>query len=157
MEDVSALMRVLITAVPFGEIDSAPLRLLKEAGLVCMTNPYGRQLSEDEVAELIAPADVVIVGTEPLTARVMDVAPRLRMISRVGIGLDKPWYWNIMLDDLDTRHHGMHAGIWTFHQSVRGGAVPPGVSPAEREWLEEKYPGWEDTWGTHFCTRRSFT
>ena len=67
----------------------------------------------------------------------------------VDIGLDRPWYWDIMLDDLDTRHHGMHAGIWTFHQSVWWD-VPPGVSPAEREWLEEKYPGWEETWGAHF-------
>ena len=67
----------------------------------------------------------------------------------VDIGLDRPWYWDIMLDDLDTRHHGMHAGIWTFHQSVWWD-VPPGVSPAEREWLEDKYPGWEETWGAHF-------
>ena len=22
-----------------------------------------------------------------------------------------------------------------------------GVTPAERDWLEEKYPGWNDTWG----------
>ncbi len=67
----------------------------------------------------------------------------------LDIGLERPWYWDTMLADLDTRHHGMHAGIWTFHKSVWWD-VPPGISRAERAWLEEKYPGWEETWGAHF-------
>ena len=39
--------------------------------------------------------------------------------------------------------------IWTFHKSVWWD-VPPGISRAERAWLEEKYPGWEETWGGAF-------
>ena len=69
--------------------------------------------------------------------------------SLIDIGLEKPWYWDQMLDDLHTRHHGMHAGVWSFHRSVWWD-VPAGVSPEEREWLEEKYPGWNDTWGKHY-------
>ena len=37
---------------------------------------------------MVGDVDVLIAGTEPITAAVMDRAPRLRLISRVGIGLD---------------------------------------------------------------------
>lgn len=40
------------------------------------------------MAELIADCDGVIVGTEPVTARVIAVAPRLRVVSRLGVGVD---------------------------------------------------------------------
>jgi D-3-phosphoglycerate dehydrogenase len=37
---------------------------------------------------MITDFDVLIAGTEPITEKVMDRAPCLRMISRVGVGLD---------------------------------------------------------------------
>jgi len=37
---------------------------------------------------MITDFDVLIAGTEPITEKVMDKAPCLRMISRVGVGLD---------------------------------------------------------------------
>jgi D-3-phosphoglycerate dehydrogenase / 2-oxoglutarate reductase len=40
------------------------------------------------LAELITDFDVIIAGTEPITKTVMDGARNLKMISRVGIGLD---------------------------------------------------------------------
>lgn len=40
------------------------------------------------MAELITDFDVIIAGTEPITKTVMDGARNLKMISRVGIGLD---------------------------------------------------------------------
>jgi D-3-phosphoglycerate dehydrogenase len=51
-------------------------------------NPYGRKLTEGEVLELLADCDGVIAGTEPLTARVLCAAKRLKVISRCGAGLD---------------------------------------------------------------------
>ena len=51
-------------------------------------NPLNRRLKEHELTTLAVDYDVLIAGTEPITARVMDAAPRLRLISRVGIGLD---------------------------------------------------------------------
>jgi D-3-phosphoglycerate dehydrogenase len=45
-------------------------------------------LTEDELAEMVTDFDVIIAGTEPITAKVMDKATTLKMISRVGIGLD---------------------------------------------------------------------
>jgi len=67
----------------------------------------------------------------------------------VDTGLERPWYWDKLIEDLDHRHHAMHAGIYTFHRSVWWD-VPAGVTPDERDWLEEKYPGWNDTWGRKF-------
>lgn len=81
-------MRVLITTVPFGEIDHSPLDLLEQAGVDYVINPLGRKLLEAELAEMITDFDVVIAGTEPITAEVMARAPHLQFISRVGIGLD---------------------------------------------------------------------
>jgi len=80
--------RVLITTIPFGEVDRRPLNLLEQAGIEYVINPIGRRLRPEELAEMIGDVDALIAGTEPITAEVMDRAKRLRLISRVGIGLD---------------------------------------------------------------------
>lgn len=84
----SVRARVLITTIPFGEVDRRPLELLDEAGVEYIINPVGRKLRENELAELIGDVEVLIAGTEPITAKVLDQARYLRLISRVGIGLD---------------------------------------------------------------------
>jgi len=80
--------RVLITTIPFGQVNRQPLDLLEAAGIEYVMNPLGRRLKEEELAELIGGFGVLIAGTEPITAKVMDAAPHLRLISRVGVGLD---------------------------------------------------------------------
>lgn len=77
-----------ISTAPFGQRNRTPLDLLEQAGFTYAVNPYGRRLSEEELATLVCECDVLIAGTEPVTARVINSAPRLRLISRVGIGLD---------------------------------------------------------------------
>lgn len=83
-----ATRRVLITTIPFGAVDRRPLELLEAAGADYLVNPIGRRLTEADLTDLIGEFDVLIAGTEPITARVLDRAPRLRLIARVGIGLD---------------------------------------------------------------------
>jgi D-3-phosphoglycerate dehydrogenase / 2-oxoglutarate reductase len=80
--------KALITTVPFAERDRTPLDLLEAAGVEYAINPLGRKLKEDELAEMAADADVLIAGTELITDKVMSRASRLKLISRVGIGLD---------------------------------------------------------------------
>lgn len=80
--------RVLITTVPFGEVDRRPLDLLEAAGIDYVINPIGRRLRVEELADMIGEFDALIAGTEPITQAVMERANRLRLISRVGIGLD---------------------------------------------------------------------
>lgn len=80
--------RALITTVPFASVEQEPLDLLRSAGIEYVVNPLGRRPTEAELCEMIRDVDLLIAGTEPITARVMAAAPRLRIISRVGIGLD---------------------------------------------------------------------
>lgn len=80
--------RVLITTIPFAEADRRPLDLLEAAGLEYVINPIGRKLREGELGDLIQDFDVLIAGTEPITPAVLDQATRLRLIARVGVGLD---------------------------------------------------------------------
>lgn len=82
------MAKVLITTVPFAERNRLPVELLASAGIEHVINPLGRKLKEDELAELARGCAALIAGTEPITAAVMDRAPSLRLISRVGIGLD---------------------------------------------------------------------
>ncbi len=79
---------VLLSVSSFGAAGDGPLRLLEAAGVNVVPNPHGRKLTEDEVAELIAGVDGVIAGTEPLNAAVLERAAHLRVISRVGVGLE---------------------------------------------------------------------
>ena len=78
----------LITTVPFAHQNRLPIELLDSAGISYRINPLGRRLAEHELADLVGDADVLIAGTEPITEHVMSCAPRLKLISRVGIGLD---------------------------------------------------------------------
>jgi len=80
--------KALITTVPFGDKDRLPLDLLEEAGVEYLINPIGRKLKEDELADMVSDFDVLIAGTEPITDKVMARAENLKLISRVGIGLD---------------------------------------------------------------------
>lgn len=82
------MLKVLITTVPFADKDPLPLQLLEKAGIDYLINPIGRKLKEDELAEMISDFDVLIAGTEPITEKVMTNGKNLKLISRVGIGLD---------------------------------------------------------------------
>lgn len=79
---------VLITTVPFAEADRRPLDLLHAAGIDPVINPLNRKLKEMELMEMAKDVEVIIAGTEPISRHVMEGAPHLRLISRVGVGLD---------------------------------------------------------------------
>jgi D-3-phosphoglycerate dehydrogenase len=79
---------VLITTVPYGTIDSAPLDLLREHGIRYEANPFNRRIRPDELVEHLHGKTVLIAGTEPISAETIARAPDLRLIARVGIGLD---------------------------------------------------------------------
>ena len=93
-------MRILISTSPFGATGREPLELLENSGHDLLHNPYGRRLRAGEVAELIQDVDAVVAGTEPYDAETLRSSTRLKVISRVGIGLDSV--------DLDLcRRHGI--------------------------------------------------
>jgi len=83
------MYKFIISTSSFDTVNNPVIQRLIQAGLQPVTNPYGRKLTEDEVAELLK-NDVVgmIAGVEPLTARVLQSAKNLKVISRCGTGMD---------------------------------------------------------------------
>jgi D-3-phosphoglycerate dehydrogenase len=71
---------------------------MREAGCELVANPWGRSPTEDELIERIAGVDVLISGTEPVTARVLAAADTLKVISKHGVG-----YENIDLEAAKAR------------------------------------------------------
>lgn len=80
--------RVLIATYPFGTTGRKPLDLLDETGWELVFNPHHRRLTGQDVADLLPDVDAVIAGTEPYNKETLATADRLKVISRVGIGLD---------------------------------------------------------------------
>ena len=82
------MFRILVSTSSFNVRASAALAALRAAGCEIVTNPHGRRLTEDEAVALLQD-DVIgmVAGTEPLTRRVLEAAPALKVISRCGIGL----------------------------------------------------------------------
>ena len=81
-------MKVLITTVPFGQVQSLPLDILDSENIDYLINPLNKKLTESELFELVPEVDIIIAGTEIISERVMNNAKNLKFISRVGIGLD---------------------------------------------------------------------
>jgi toluene monooxygenase system protein A len=77
------------------------------------------------------------------------VAEFLRLIE--DYGLKKPWYWEEFIDGLDTWQHSLHLGVWFWRPTVWW-KPQGGISQAERAWLQEKYPHWEEQWGSIWDT-----
>ena len=81
-------MKVLVSTSTFGEFDETPLRKLKQNGFEVVVNPYGRKLQPQDSIELMRDIDGIIAGTEPLNSDILKRANRLKVISRLGVGLD---------------------------------------------------------------------
>ena len=79
---------IFISTSSFAEYDKLPLKLLGDAGMKAQINPYKRQLIREECLLHYKDIDGLIAGTEALTAEVLQSAPKLKVVSRVGVGLD---------------------------------------------------------------------
>ena len=80
--------RILVTASPFGKTGRKPMDLLESTGWELVFNPYNRRLRSGEVGGMIHNVDAIIAGTEPYNHDTLNLAKRLKLIARVGIGLD---------------------------------------------------------------------
>ena len=80
--------RVAIGPSLFAAQDETPKRMLEEAGVEIVPNPFGRRLTEAEIIRQLDGVDGLIAGLEPLNRRVLSTAPQLKAIARVGIGMD---------------------------------------------------------------------
>lgn len=78
--------KIAITTSTFCEGDQTPLDLLQAAGFEPVLNPHARQMKSEEVLELARDAVGIIAGTENLGGEILRQMPRLKVISRCGIG-----------------------------------------------------------------------
>ncbi len=81
-------MKVLLTTTSFQDTPGGHHDLLKDAGfeLVRQRGP----LSRSRMLELVGDIDALLCGDDEITADVIDKAlPRLKVVSKYGIGLDK--------------------------------------------------------------------
>ena len=81
-------MKIFVSTHPFSSTSSLPMQLIEEHGLELTKNEHGRKNTSSELANDIKDAEVLIAGTEKITKEVFQNAPNLKLISRVGIGLD---------------------------------------------------------------------
>ena len=92
-------MRVVITSRGFaekGEFQGSsspndPESILREAGFEVVnlsSAGFGAQSTENEIFEALKDADAAIVGLEPITESLIRRLPKLRAVTRRGIGYD---------------------------------------------------------------------
>ena len=81
------MIKVKSTSLDFGKMDRDPIDLLIANG--CEFESVQIDVhSEEQGIEVAKDADVLIVGLQRITGRVLDAATRLKVIGRCGVGLD---------------------------------------------------------------------
>ncbi len=94
-------MKILVTPTSMqpGK-KSAALEKLKMYSDDLMFNPTGRPLTEEELIKMLPECDGYIAGLDHITAKVLEACPKLKVISRYGVGYERV--------DVDAaRHHGI--------------------------------------------------
>jgi D-3-phosphoglycerate dehydrogenase len=82
-------MRVLVTPTSLCRDPEAPvLRALRDAVDEVVFNPFGRPMTEDELAAALPGIDGVIAGVDDFGAGALRGADALRVIARYGVGVD---------------------------------------------------------------------
>jgi D-3-phosphoglycerate dehydrogenase len=98
--------RVVVPAISFGQ-HAGLVKLLRERYPSSKVNtegvPYYR--SEEETIAYLKGYDAAIVSFEPINDRVLDALPELKVVSKLGVGLDK-------IDPAAMQRHGVRLG-WT--------------------------------------------
>ena len=94
------MFRVLVTGRNFGS-QTPDFNYFLERGYEVVENPYknlGRAPNEEELLAVIEDVDAILVGNDPVTARVIDKGTRLKVVAKSGVGVD-----NIDIDKCSER------------------------------------------------------
>lgn len=81
-------MKIFVSTHPFSSTSDLPMKLVQDSNFELSVNEHGRKITSQELAQDIKDAEILIAGTEKITEEVFKNAPNLKLISRVGIGLD---------------------------------------------------------------------
>ena len=85
---INKKLKILVSASPFCEHDLKPINILKKNNIHYDLNPKGRKLTENEITNIIEKYDGLIADVETLNMKVLSKAKNLKIISRVGIGVN---------------------------------------------------------------------
>jgi len=85
---VFILKKIVVSTSSFGVFSTKPIDILKKANIKVELNNLARTLSEKEIIQFLEDKDGLIAGTEPLNENVLSKCSNLKVISRVGTGLD---------------------------------------------------------------------
>ena len=82
-------MQILISTSTFNLDNFSELAEIQKAGIEVKLNPFKTRLTEDQVTELLGTNTIgLIAGLETLNEKVLAAATALKVIARVGTGLD---------------------------------------------------------------------
>ncbi|TDT51305.1 phosphoglycerate dehydrogenase [Fonticella tunisiensis] len=80
--------RILITPRSFGKTSNAPFEILERYGYEIIKNSSGKQYTEEELLNIVEDIDGMIVGLDTISAKVLQRAKNLKVITKYGVGLD---------------------------------------------------------------------
>jgi D-3-phosphoglycerate dehydrogenase len=80
--------KVFVSSRSFGRYDPDPLKRLQEVAEVEL-NPHGRPPTREELMTALAEADGLLAGHGPVDSGILDSAPRLKIVARHGVGIDR--------------------------------------------------------------------
>jgi len=122
--------RVLIGSRSFGKACPEAVDLLVRSGCQVVPNTLRRAYTEEELVAAIPGVDAFITGVDPITARVLEAADRLKVISKHGVGLD-----NVDLAAAAARHIVVTVAPGSIHDSVADLTV--GLMLALARWIPQ--------------------
>ena len=79
---------VLIMPTPLRHRPGKYREVLAEAGFTPFDPPGYHRLMENDLVEAVSDVEAILAGGDPLTERVIQSAPRLRVIARAGVGFE---------------------------------------------------------------------
>lgn len=85
---VDARPKVRVTSRSFGVHTREGVEILEGAGCEVLLSGEGGPWSEDAMCSFATDADALIVGADPVTGRVLEAGPHLRIVAKHGAGFD---------------------------------------------------------------------
>ena len=82
------MQNIFLAPTTFGQFTNEPLKLLKKNKFIISSNQLGRKLQSEEIIEFAKDANAIIAGTEKYDHTVISGLPNLKVISRLGVGMD---------------------------------------------------------------------
>ena len=79
---------IFVALSTFAQQGQQPLDLLKQSGLTFTVNTTGKRLNKEELIAQGKDSEGIVAGLEPYDQEVFSALPRLKCISRCGVGVD---------------------------------------------------------------------